>query len=226
LSTLVLAAVPVAAEIGASVAMPVAVPIAPDTGQRELVIDLRHEAHVGAEVAADVLVAGVTVPVAGVVVVGEPVGVILPRSGRLAELRDDASGIRGPRAQELAAENVGVVHPVAAVEPRDVVPVVAAAAAGEEDTHGRGLPEVPPVAQDGVVRLRVEGGCRRAVAPRKEQIGAVVAGGEDADGVLPFLAGQLDAPGGVGHVAAEDRVERRAEEVGALEEEGPLFWKE
>ncbi len=41
-----------------------------------------------------------------------------------------------------------------------------------------------------------------------------------------MLAGELDSPGGIGHVAGEDRVERRGEKIGVGQEERALFRKE
>jgi hypothetical protein len=47
----------------------------------------------------------------------------------------------------------------------------------------------------------------------------------NAEGVAPLLGIELDAPGGLGHGAGEDGVERGQVEVGPLEEERALLRK-
>ena len=95
-------------------------------GQRLAVapVDLRQEAQVGAEVAADVLVGGGEPPVARVVVVGEVERVVRELARGLVVGLDDLRRVLGARAERLDTERVDRAEPEEAVEPGDLVGVV------------------------------------------------------------------------------------------------------
>src|SRR6185295_14824259 len=105
--------------------------------------------------------------------------------------------------------------------------VLIAFAPGVENTHRRSaIPDVAAVPHDACRVPLLKADERRLFEPGHDNSGDRVLCCEDPEGVRPFFPCELQSEIGIDNRSSEDGLDRRREEVGALEKERPLLREE
>src|SRR3989454_6164540 len=115
------------------------------------------------------------------------------------------------------------------IDTGNLVGVAVAEPPGVEPAHERRPSEIAPEASHRRVGLLRQRAAERALVGGKQQVRGGVAGGKDAERRrrgASHLARELEAGVGIGDGASEHRLDRRGEEIRALQEERTLLGKE